>query len=118
MVKRKLALVLVLAFLCALPVGVMAQMATGPGVAFDIYRASRFETALILDVRPLEAQILLDGRPIGTARELVAQALPINLGWHTLEIGAAGFYPHFVRFEAYDAHSSASQFTVTLVPVR
>src|SRR5262245_46745515 len=97
MAKSKLALIVVLAFLCALPAAVMAQMAYTPGTAFEVYQRSRYETALIVDARPLDAQVLLDGFPIGTARELVAQAVPITLGWHTLEIGAVGYFPHIVR---------------------
>jgi hypothetical protein len=112
------ALALTLAFLCARPGGAGAQTALDVvGREIEGYRANRYETALILDVRPLEAQVLLDGQPIGSARELVAQAVSVTAGWHTVKIGAQGFYPYTGHFVA-ETHGAAKQFVVTLVPVR
>jgi hypothetical protein len=88
-----------------------------PGGSGMAYREGRYEAALVVDVRPLDAQILLDGRPIGTARELMAQAIPVSPGWHTVDFVADGHYSYRGRFAA-DQHSSASPFVVTLVPIR
>jgi len=46
---------------------------------------------LIVDVAPHGAQVFLDGRPLGTAGELVAQAVPVALGAHVLQIQAPGY---------------------------
>jgi CRISPR/Cas system-associated exonuclease Cas4 (RecB family) len=93
------------------PAGISGEAAT------DAYRSSRFEAALVLEVLPLDAEVLLDGRPIGSARELVAQAVSVTPGWHTVAVGAPGYYAYIGRFVA-DQHSSANLFVVTLVPVR
>ena len=117
----KLILVLVVGIvaLCGLAEGVSAQTFEyfTPGEGGIVYREGRYEAALIVDVRPLEAQILLDGRPIGTARELMAHAIPVSPGWHTVDFVADGHYSYRGRFAA-DQHSSASPFVVTLVPIR
>jgi len=113
------ALALSLAVLCALPAGASAQAFAyfDPGASGEAYRESRYQAALTLEVTPLEAQILLDGHPIGTARQLVAQAVPVSPGWHVVEVGAPGYYSYAGRFVA-DQHSSASLFVVSLVPIR
>lgn len=120
MTRNGLGLVLGLAFLCGLPGAVSAQSSfavISGEAATEAYRSSRFEAALVLEVLPLDAQVLLDGYPIGTARELVAIAVPVQPGWHTVEVNAPGYYAHTGRFVA-DRHSSANLFVVTLVPIR
>lgn len=120
-----LALALGVALVCALPGGASAQASWPSFGATDVsareagesYRSSRFEAALTLEVLPPDAQILLDGRLIGTGRELVAVAVPVGPGWHTVEVGAPGHYSYIGRFVA-DQHSSANLFVVTLVPIR
>ena len=123
-VYSKITLALGLVFVCALLPGAgnaqmpqMRAVSISPEQAGAAYIASRYEATLILDVLPLDAQVLLDGHPIGTARQLVAIAVPVTPGWHTVEIGAAGFYPYAGTFVA-DQHSSANAFVVTLAPVR
>src|SRR5438094_475333 len=124
MKRNGFGLALGLAFLCGLPGAVSAQSTAGMGpagisgeAASEAYRSSRYEAALVLEVLPLDAQVLLDGYPIGTARELVAIAVPVGPGWHTVQVQALGYHPHIGRFVA-DQHSSANLFVVTLVPVR
>ena len=124
MKRNGFGLALALAFLCGLPGAVSAQSGGGmtpAGISGDAateaYRSSRYEAALVLEVLPLDAQILLDGYPIGTARELVAIAVPVRPGWHTVQVEAPGYYPHTGRFVS-DQHSSANLFVVTLVPIR
>jgi hypothetical protein len=111
-----------LAFLCALPDVASAQQYTSmtsfsPSSMGQVYRQSRFESTLIVDVRPLDAQVLLDGHPIGSGRELVAIAVAVEPGWHTVEIVAPGFYSYKSDFAA-ESHAGTSQFVVTLAPVR
>ena len=121
MKRNGFALALGLATLCVPPGAVTAQQMPAVAVSAEeagvAYRSSRFEAALTLEVLPLDAQVLLDGRPIGTGRELVAQAVAVLPGWHTVEVTAPGYYSYAGRFVA-DQHSSANLFVVTLPPVR
>ncbi|HEX9819727.1 MAG TPA: hypothetical protein VGD07_08965 [Methylomirabilota bacterium] len=55
---------------------------------------------LIVDATPPAAEVHLDGRRLGTAGELVALALPVSTGSHTLGVTAPGYRPHIVRFLA------------------
>ena len=108
MTRNRWAPLLGLAVLCTLPAMVSAQGAAA-------VTEGRHETTLIIDARPLEAQVRVDGRPIGSARELVAQAISVLPGPHTLEISAAGFHRYVGKFIA-DAEGEVNQFVVTLPP--
>jgi len=55
---------------------------------------------LIVDVAPHGAWVFLDGRPLGTAGELVAQAVPVALGAHVLQVQAPGFRTRAWQFYA------------------
>ena len=55
---------------------------------------------LIVDATPPEAQVFLDGRLLGSSGQIVARALPLPLGRHTLTITAQGFRPYVARFDA------------------
>ena len=106
--KHKLfAMAFGLALLWTLPDVVSAQALTGVA-------QHRFEPTLIVDARPLEAQVLLDGRPIGLPGALAARAITVTPGPHTVEIGAPGFVPYAERFVA--DRTGANQFVVTLAP--
>ena len=108
MKRTRCALILGLAILFALPAGAGAQATNGAG-------QHRSETTLIVDALPLQAQVLVDGRPIGLAGDLLARAISVLPGRHTLEINAPGFHRYVGHFTA-DPLGSASQFVVTLVP--
>src|SRR6266542_7073922 len=92
MKHKLLAMAFGLALLWTLPEVVSAQ-------ALSVSQ-HRFEPTLIIDARPLEAQVLLDGRPIGLAGALAARAITVTAGPHTVEIGAPGFLPYVERFVA------------------
>ena len=55
-------------------------------------------TYLIVDASPLEVQVFLDGRLLGTGRDLVARAFPLAPGRHAIEIVAPGFRPYVAQF--------------------
>ena len=55
---------------------------------------------LIVDVAPHGAQVFLAGRPLGTAGELVAQAVPVALGSHVLQVQAPGHRTRSWQFYA------------------
>jgi hypothetical protein len=55
---------------------------------------------LIVDALPLHAQVFLDGRPLGSAADLIARALPLAPGRHTVQVTAPGSEPHAAQFVA------------------
>ena len=55
-------------------------------------------TYLIVDASPLEAQVFLDSRLLGTGGDLVARAFPLAPGRHAIEIVAPGFRPYIAQF--------------------
>jgi hypothetical protein len=55
---------------------------------------------LIVDASPPDAQVYLDGRRLGAAGELVALALPVPPGPHTLQVVAPGHRPWARAFYA------------------
>jgi len=55
---------------------------------------------LIVDALPLEAQVFLDGRPFGSAAQLMADAFPLAPGRHIVWVVASGFKPYSVQFVA------------------
>ncbi len=80
------------------------------------FGATRFEgqSFLIVDATPLDAQVSLDGRLLGSARELVARALPVAPGRHTIEIVSPGFRPYMARFATEPGFPT--RIRVTLIP--
>jgi len=72
-------------------------------------------THLIVDATPLHAQVFLDGRLLGTARQVVARAFPLPPGRHAIEIVSPGFRPYVVQFTAVPG-SFPIRVRVTLAP--
>ena len=72
------------------------------GVAADSYESTTIgeSSTLTIDVVPLYAEVRLDGVPLGTAHELISQAVAVTPGKHVVEIGAAGFFPSTVTVVA------------------
>jgi len=64
------------------------------------FGSTRFDSQsfLIVDAVPLDAEVFLDGRLLGSARELVARALPVAPGRHTIEIVSPRFRSYIARF--------------------
>jgi PEGA domain len=61
---------------------------------------------LIVDARPLEAQVFLDGRPFGSAAQLMAHAFPLAPGRHIVWVVAPGFKPYSAQFVADSSFST------------
>jgi hypothetical protein len=55
---------------------------------------------LIVDATPASAWVYLDGRPIGSAGELIARGLPVAYGPHVIQIVAPGYQQWAERFVA------------------
>ena len=72
------------------------------GVAADSYDSTIIgaSSTLTIDVVPLYAEVRLDGVSLGTAHELISQAVPVTPGKHVVEIGAPGFFPSTVIVDA------------------
>ena len=72
------------------------------GASGEPYPGAWYEdpATLIVDVAPHGAQVFLDGRPLGTAGELVAQAVPVALGPHVLQVQAPGYRTRSWQFYA------------------
>ncbi len=79
------------------------------------YGFSSVGSALIVDAYPLEAQVFLDGRLLGTGRDLMAHVFPVGPGAHSIEIVAPGFQPYAQRFTA-SGSGFATRLRFTLVP--
>src|SRR5215207_5774856 len=87
------------------------------GVAADTYESTIGESStLTIDVVPLYAEVRLDGVPIGTAHDLVSQAVPVTPGKHIVEIGAPGFFPATVTVMA--TVDWATRIWLQLIPER
>ena len=81
--------------------GVLGGAALVFGAAGDAYGWDRMRgdsTFLIVDATPPDAQVYLDGRRLGVAGALVARALPVTYGRHTVQIVATGFLPWTAQF--------------------
>lgn len=88
------------------------------GAAVDAPRGRQvFETTLVVDVRPLAAEILLDGKVLGSGATLLTQAISVAPGRHTVEARAPGYHDYLGRFTA-DTQSTVNRFWIVLVPDR
>jgi PEGA domain len=72
------------------------------------------ESLLVVDATPGSAQVYLDGRPLGTAGELLARALPLAPGGHVVAIVAPAYRPWVARVEPDPPYST--RIRVALVP--
>lgn len=74
-----------------------ALVGFGGGRGFGFADEEHF---LIVDATPSEAEVFLDGRSLGSAGEVLARALALPPGQHTVAIVAKGFRPYVARFVA------------------
>ena len=82
--------------------GVFSAVAIGFSAAGNTYPGGWREdpATLIVDASPSGAMVFLDGRPLGTAGELVARGLPLSLGPHVIEVQAPGYRTRAWQFVA------------------
>lgn len=93
----------------ALALGHSSEMRASRRAVFD------GPSYLIVDATPLHAQVFLDGRLLGTARQVVARAFPLPPGRHAIEIVSPGFRPYIAQFTAVPG-SFPIRVRVTLLP--
>ena len=58
------------------------------------------EGFLIVDAVPLDAHVFLDGRFLGSARDILARALPLSPGGHAIAITLPGYRSYLAPFDA------------------
>jgi hypothetical protein len=109
--RSVLAAVLALGILAAAPGPVTAHWWGLNGEAW--YASNPIEPFLIVDARPLDANVYLDGRLLGTARDLIALPLRITHGRHAISVTAPGFAAYTAHFLA-DPHGYSTRVGVTL----
>ena len=110
--RSVLAAVLALGILAAAPGPVAAHWWTWNSEAW--YGSNPIEPFLIVDARPLDAQVYLDGRLLGAASELIARPLRITHGRHAISVTAPGFSAYTAQFLT-DPHGYSTRVGVTLL---
>jgi PEGA domain len=53
---------------------------------------------VLMDVYPLDAQVVLNGRNLGIGRDILAHGITIAPGRYTVEVSAPGYAPYVARF--------------------
>ena len=71
---------------------------------------------LTVDALPLQAEVRLDGVPLGTAHDLIARVLPVVPGDHVVQISAEGHLTSLVQVPGIS--NWATRVQVQLVPDR
>lgn len=95
------------------PCGARGARCVGGGSSLDA-NGFESESLLVVDATPGSAQVFLDGRPLGTAGELLARALPLAPGSHVVLIVAPAYRPWVARVAADPPYST--RIRVALVP--
>jgi len=73
-------------------------------------------STLTVAALPLQAEVRLDGVPLGSAHDLIARTLPMIPGDHVVEISAPGYVPALVNVTGLA--NWASHVHIELVPDR
>ena len=103
---------LVLASLVVVLLAVGAPGATAP-MRPAIYGDS---STLTIDVVPLQAEVRLNGVPIGNAHDLVARSISVIPGYHVVEVAAPGYVS--TRVDVLATVNWATRVWLQLVPER
>lgn len=74
-----------------------------------------YETSLVVDAKPLSAEVLIDGRSLGPAEGLIARVLSVTPGMHIIEVRAPGYSGYVGTFTA-DSRSTVNRFWIVLPP--
>mgnify|MGYP003576395807 FL=1 len=98
--------------------GAVAVGALGIAMGADMSARSLgppIPSLLVIEAVPLDAEVTLDGKPVGTARERASYALDLAPGQHTIRITAPGHKPLTGRFVA-DPGGFMTKIRAVLVP--
>ena len=93
--------------------GLIAAAVLSLGAADGVVATSDSATAgsLIIEARPLQSAVRLDGVPIGMAHDLVARPVYVRPGGHVLSVSAPGFLPSVSRWTSGPRGAPASGWT-------
>ncbi len=83
---------------------------------FRLTRVYGDSSTLTVTALPLQAEVRVDGLPVGSAHDLVARALALVPGDHVVEIWAPGYVPALVNVTGIA--NWASHIHLELVPER
>ena len=98
--------------------GAVAVGALGMAMGADMSARSLgtpIPSLLVVEAVPLDAEVTLDGRAVGTARERASYALDLAPGRHTIRITAVGHKPLTARFVA-DPGGFMTKIRAVLIP--
>lgn len=114
--RARLALALLVAGLLGAPA--VAVAADGRSMGHSVYGYSGYSLggALYLNVFPIEAEVRLDGIPIGIASDLQASLVDAKVGVHRLTVTAPGYEPATVLVRV--VRDWTTRVRLTLVPAR
>jgi hypothetical protein len=114
--RARLALALLVVGLVAAPA--LARAANGTFMGHAVYGYSGYSLggALYLNVFPIEAEVSLDGVPIGVANDLQASLVEARPGVHRLTVTAEGYEPATVLVRV--VRDWTTRVRLTLVPRR
>jgi hypothetical protein len=82
----------------AIALGGFAMLSAGMHSSRAELPVRRDAAFVIIDVTPPNAQIFLDGRFLGSSRDVVARAFPVARGRHAVDVVAKGFRPYRAEF--------------------
>jgi hypothetical protein len=102
------------AMLALVMAAAMSLGASGDGVVYGTEQGTA--GSLIVEARPLQAEVLLDGVPVGTAHDLTARPLYVQPGAHVLQFSAPGFIPKALQVSVRSAWGT--RVWIDLVPDR
>lgn len=88
--------------------------ASNDGVVYNTEQGTA--GSLIVEARPLQADVLLDGVPVGTANDLTARPLYVRAGSHVLQFSAPGYIPKALQVRVRAAWGT--RVWIDLVPDR
>ena len=98
--------------------GLIAAAGLSLGAAVGTVSTSDSSNAgtIIIEVRPLQSAVRLDGVPVGTAHDLIARPLYVRPGSHILSVTSPGFIPSTIQVDVRPAWGT--RIWVDLVPDR
>ena len=82
----------------AMALGGVAMLSAGLHASQVEFPGRKDSAFVIVDATPLDARVVLDGRLLGTSREVMARAFPVARGRHAVDVVAKGFRPYRAQF--------------------
>ena len=105
-------------FLVVVPLLVAGAVSGAPAADNTLYGYSGYNRggALYINAFPSFAEVSLDGKPIGVAKDLQASLVDERVGVHALTVTAPGYQPTTVLVRV--VRDWATRVRLTLIPAR